>query len=354
MAEQPVKDLLDDDNEDTSQAGASGDAGGGAGKDGLEVQFSDDAFDPEGSEAVADAGAGDAAGDVGDAGAGDAGAGADDDDALSAGGEDEAPGGNAADAEDLDDEAKGYSANVQKRIQREQRATRRAREEANAERAQRIVAQKEAFKLNKNMLEVLGVTVANEIKAKLVALKAAKEAGDSSKEVDIQQELAELNTRMGDINKAKPQFEKEPDFEGAAKPNELAATWKERNKFFGHPKFKAETALVKEIDLRLSKTAGVSSRSPEYFRLLDQAIAADMPDLRTKVKTIFKPVQRQQTQQRVAAVQTRGTTQVRTQAGGSKRVLLNKQDVANMVTFKLDPKNPEHVKQYAREKMEAA
>jgi hypothetical protein len=200
---------------------------------------------------------------------------------------------------------------------------------------------------------VLHSTVLNEIKAKVAQLKAAKEEADTSREVDLQQELNELSARKTDLESARTKLATPPDFEGASRPNELAANWKDKNRWYGNPKFKAESALLENLDRQLAKTGRYSNRSPEYFRELDRMVAAEMPDLRPKVKSVFRPVQKQQPA-RVAAVQTRGATPVRTQASGKGKMLLTKSDVGNMLAFKMDPKNPEHVKQYAREKQESS
>lgn len=254
------------------------------------------------------------------------------------------------DTGDLDEEALSYSKAVQKRIQREQRISRQARAAVESEREERIKAQRELHKRNKDIVEVLSVSVERDIKEKVAALKVAREGEDVGKAVDLEQELDDLRAKKRDIETAKANLEKEPDFGVRARPNELADGWKSRNRWFTHPRFKAETVFAMTIDKRLA-AEGMNPMTPEYFREFDRRIAEELPDLRARVKTVFKPAVKPQAKQTVAAVQPKGAA---VSPAGKTRMTLTKSDLEAMQNFKMDPTNPAHLKQYAREKMEAA
>lgn len=286
------------------------------------------------------------------------------DDTLQAGAEDTVEGAAADPDDELDEEARGYSTAVQKRIMREVRAKRRAREEGEqavlAERAQRIEETRERMKVERALNEVMILNFANDIKEKLAALKRAKEDGDTDKEVEISSELADLQGRKRDLEGNKTRLEESATaFEEKAKV-ELQPTsreipkatqdWLERNAWIKNPAFKAQAAFVRGLDVRLARV--LPPTDPRYFQELDKLIAKELPELKTQIQaTARRPAANGTRAQSAVAPGGRSAGAGRTSGTSSKnRVTLTKADVQNMRDFKMDPKNPAHLKQYARAK----
>lgn len=268
-----------------------------------------------------------------------------------------------AEAEEaVDDDLKSYSKKVQDRIARERRLVRKAREEAenavSQERTLRIEAERKSLSAHKNLTEVLLVNIDGQIKVKTAEILAAKEAGESAKEVEIQGELDDLRAKKREIDGARVDLERQTeDFERKAKEvpvkeqvSDAAQTWVRQNRWFGRKGFAAETLFVHNLDNQLATERG-DKGSAEYFRELNLRIRREIPDLADKVKRAFKP---QSPPRSAVAPVSRSSASVKTDAQGKRRVTLDSTDIKNMREFKLDPTNKAHVAAYAREKLQAS
>jgi hypothetical protein len=381
MANQPGKDVLDGDDdleEEFQDVGGNAleapadkeDGDGPVGKQG--------AGDDEDIEVVleaqtdaADAAAADADKDDVGADAEDAAADAGDDDALSAGGEDGDGAAADIDETDLDEEDRGYSIKMKKRILREKAVTRRAREEGQraleAEREKILTKDRELLQVHLQLGKVVIANIETAIGQAKADLRAAKEVGDTDKEVEAQGKLAELSTQKSEAERKTREIEAaavafEEHVKQRPKPQQPApeatpetTAWLTRNRWFDKPGFKAERLYVISLDKQLVAEGRFVVGTSAYFKELDRRIAKELPDLRKRV----------QQQARSPVANTRGSGAARAGAapGGrsapgrpttapanDRRVVLTKTDFENMRNFKLDPNNKEHQVQWAREK----
>ena len=274
-----------------------------------------------------------------------------------------------AEGDEVGDDLKDLSKNMQKRIARERRIRDREREEAQTaivkERGQRIEAERRSLTAHKNLTEVLLVNIDGQIKAKSTELKAllnaaaTGEEGATEKQVDVQGELDDLRAKKREIEDAKVSLANQTEeFERQAKVIPVTApkisqttqSWLGQNKWFGKKGFAAETLLVRDLDVRLAG-ARMDKGSPEYFRELNRQIKAEMPDLDVKVRRAFKPDRG--VRSAVAPV-SRSSTSVQTNAAGKRRVTLDRADLQNMRNYKIDTSDPKAVALYAREKLAAS
>ena len=298
-------------------------------------------------------------------------------------GADDAPaeGDDAAAADDDaaggDDEAQlkkeGYGKSVRDRIMRERRLVKKAREEADsrvaAEVGKRLEAERTALKANSNLTATLLHATEQQITAAKAALTKAKEDGDTKAEVEGQEKLNDLQLQKRELEGAKKQLETAAaEFEDRAKteqassssgPVPKAQAWLDRNRWFGSDAFKAESLMVRTIDRDLAAKK-MDKNSDDYYRELDRRIKAEMPDIGTKIARHMRTEQGGGKRVRTAvagAQQQNGARQQQTGArpgpGGKQQVRITQADMAAMREFKLDPHNPAHVKEWARNKVGA-
>lgn len=264
-------------------------------------------------------------------------------------------------AEELDpDDRKNYSRKVQKRILRERRIARDASEEADKLRDVVFQERSRTHEVATQMVSVLASNVERELKAALADLTKAKEAGDSAEDSRLTGEIAELQAKKREIEAAKNQLSNEKPVREVRAPTGEAARWKERNRWYEHPRFTAESTYVALIDKKLAAEGRLRVGSPEYFRELDARVKRELPDLGKKASAVFRaaapaPADKRDAQRRspVASVPKGGSgAQQRPAAAGKSRVTLTQADLETMRTFKLDPTNKEHIAAFARQKLE--
>ena len=274
-----------------------------------------------------------------------------------------------AEGDEVGDDLKDLSKNMQKRIARERRIRDREREEAQTaivkERGQRIEAERRSLTAHKNLTEVLLVNIDGQIKAKSTELKAllnaaaTGEEGATEKQVDVQGELDDLRAKKREIEGAKVSLANQTEeFERQAMAVPVTApkispetqSWLGQNKWFGRKGFFAETVAVRQLDIQLAGERG-DKGSVEYFKELNRRIRTEIPDLGVKVKRAFKPDRG--VRSAVAPV-SRSSTSVQTNAAGKRRVTLDRADLQNMRNYKIDTSDPKAVALYAREKLAAS
>ncbi len=268
-----------------------------------------------------------------------------------------------------EDDKKNLTRSMQKRILREKRLGRRqveqvkqeAQQAVSTERQERLNYERDALESKKTANEMLIINLDFLIKDKQGQLKKAKEDGDTDKEVEISSEIADLYSRKREQEGVKQQLtQRATEFEERAKQpvqvhQELSPTtksWLERNKWMTHAAFKSEAIHTRQLDVELSKRMDPSD--PRYFQELDRLIAREIPLLKPKIQALSKrPAARTDTKQQ-GAVAPKGRSapgKSGVNRASSSRVTLTREDLEMMAQFKLDPKNPEHQKQWAREKL---
>lgn len=263
-------------------------------------------------------------------------------------------------------EKKNYSKAMQGRVQRERRLTATARDQAEQANSQ-IAALRMADVQNKVVIAtLLAQSTDAEIASKTAALKAAKENANTDDEIKLQGELDDLRAKKREIDASKETLEKMVKDGVPAKAEDRPASaanphldrWLSRNKWIRDKRFSDEATYARVIDNTLGNefkagTFKFAPNTPQYFAEFDRRIKAKIPNLQTRVQKVYGQQQQQdKPRPRVAPVSRTAPASRAAGAGGSKtKVTLNGADLANMRNFGLDPKNPTHLKEYARNKI---
>lgn len=254
-------------------------------------------------------------------------------------------------------EKKNYSKAMQSRILRE----RRIRERSVAQGQQQAVAaahavkaaKTEALEAQKLSTALLVQVLAQNIAAKQTEMFAAKEAGESQTEVKLLAELSDLQGKKRDVEAAKERLDRvkieDPEAQQIVQSSPDTQAWLSRNRWFTNKQFGPEVSYTRSIDIDLAKAhkAGRFAHAPgtaQYFVELDKRIHARMPALRAQIKKTYGEPRRP-----AVAPVSRGV-----QLKPSNKVTLSRVQLENMVNFGLDPKNPAHLKAYARQVRDGA
>jgi len=252
------------------------------------------------------------------------------------------------------------SKNVQARIMRE-RAVRKRMVEAADARAQveataRQAAENRMLSLELTTAKMADKTLKADIKEVKAELIAAKEAGETTKEVDAQEKLNALQNRLREIEGLQTDIEARveraktaPAAGGAPKLRPITQAWMERNKWFGTEKHAVATGAVKTLSAQLERE-GISPDDPKHYTELDRRLHQELPSLRTRLRadaprqanrpgpgTIVAPARQ---------APARGTS--------PNKVTLTGSDLQNMRSFGMDPNNKVHLQEYARSKQGVA
>lgn len=325
--------------------------------------------------------------DVGTEDGGEDGDGADDESADDGDGLGAEDGSEAGDASDGDSEGEGeseddvpndaeylsYSKNVRKRIDREvklrkkevgqirdqlQNVQQQSVQQIQALTQREQVAQQSLHQMQENYITLLEDSITKDIATKQKELRAAKDEGDSEKEVAAMSDLqglmyqknqaAELKQQVA-ARKSAPPVPSAP----AAPANPLAQRWLDKNKeIFTNKKFRHKAVAIRVIDNDMA-SEGWSPHTEAYYKELDRRIDEEFPGLRKKPpsKGNGKPQGGgKPAGSPVAAVGSGGGGQSQ---GGKNVVRLTKADLINMQKYGMDPTNKEHLKTYARQKLTA-
>lgn len=250
--------------------------------------------------------------------------------------------------QDQDDDTQSYSKRVRKRIERERRIAREAREEAaqlrqtlENERAERVKAMQAVSNQEAENLDRL-------IAEKTNHLKEIREEMDPEKfdeEMGLMDELMDLKLRKRQMASERPSGQREqpsgesdhtseqPTTEQQHQPNPLAVAWAERNDWFGKPAFRTQTVAAQDIDMELAQE-GYNPGDPEYFAELDRRLS-------NRVKVPRKSANSRSPVSGVSARTPR-----------SKNIVtLDESDKAMMRKVGLDPKNKGHCNAFAQERL---
>lgn len=193
-------------------------------------------------------------------------------------------------------------------------------------------------------------------------LADAIERGDTAKQIELQKKLGRVSAQLlamenyqkrtqkgeGEGEKAQPRTEDRPAPTGRAAFKPEARPWYDRNKeWFDDPSRSVERAAVAAIDADLTREGYELSDSDRYDEL-DRRMKEKFPTLYRKGDSGRN---RQQGRQRVAGVghESTGAGRGDPDRGGGRTQALTNEDKRLMRTFKLDPANPEHVKNFRRE-----
>ena len=181
------------------------------------------------------------------------------------------------------------------------------------------------------------------------AYKEAHESGDSDRMVDAQAKMTEANYRLQQLKGYRPpplqeqEVEVKSDYEQqrpVPKPDTKAATWKERNPWFGPNR--VMTAMALGLHEELTSTHGPAyATTDEYYQRIDKMMRDKFPEeFGAETKTSDgggKPVQRTEKPATVVAPASRSTS--------SKKIVLKQSQLNIAKRLNLTPE------QYAREFM---
>ena len=270
--------------------------------------------------------------------------GTDDDDASKAGGDDD------------------YSKKVKARIGREQRAKRKAQDEASFWKKQAEQLAKDQYERDKKTFEKDIEQADSEIEQVQADLERAIEDGQTKDQVRLTNRLTDLKA-----NKARAEFslnDLSPDgnvqpFDGKissqpeTKADKESDKWmEERSDWYRQPGFEKATRLANRLDRELYKE-GYDPDSAEYFEELDARMKKQMPDLYDDPAAADTTQDDDETTTRRRSPVAGVDQQTGRQKPGSSKVELTERDFANMRQFNLDVNDPEVLKEYARNKREA-
>ena len=207
-------------------------------------------------------------------------------------------------------------------------------------------------------------------------LRTAIEAGDTDKQVELQDEMAGVSAQLqlaGLRQRAQPSAD--PDDDGGddqpasqpaanQQPTQMTPAtnaWYRRNvAWFEHPNYAWANQLARKIDAEMSADGRVHDEA--YFQELDRRLIEEAPTLKEfidvpdpkpaadpgeKPKKAGKRGKRKPARTPVAPAGNGG-------GEGRTRVTITQADTAKMERFGLDPENPEDVKAFAQSKIETA
>jgi hypothetical protein len=227
---------------------------------------------------------------------------------------------------------KGGNDEVDERLRAAQEEARAAREELDRFRAQQADSERAASKEAVNRM-------VSEIEAVEAQLEEAIEAGDTKKQVRLTSQLTDLKARKLSVES---RVEAEP-----VKParNPKVEGWMRRNDWYNQPGKERYTRLTNRLDREVA-AEGYDPKSDDYWVELDTRLKREAPELFAEDKP-----ERKRSGDRVAPVS--GDAGGTAKRSTDSRVRLERADFRVMRKFGLDPNNPKHVKEFARNKLEA-
>ena len=225
----------------------------------------------------------------------------------------------------LEDEDESYSDKVRKRIAREARLKEQARQDAVEARREADEAHAELAKLRaKHQVGEYD----KEVKTAQEELKQARSDGDVDKEIAAATKIADIQAKKANIRE-EPPVRVERDTDG----NPAREAWLKRNAWYTEEKYEAQADTAASISARLI-AKGKDPSEPKFWQELDRELgdAVKLPEPSRPRPAV---------------------------AGGNdppparnpKRVVITADDKSRMRRYHLDPENPEHLKEWARNKI---
>lgn len=260
-------------------------------------------------------------------------------------------------ADEEDDE--GYSARVRKRLAKE-RAKRGESERRAAE------AEAEAARLRKQLSTVQSRAVDSSVaslddkrKDLLKQIVAAREEGDTEKEIALQDELDDVKFDLRRAKEAKAAVSRrvqEDGDDGRARQEQKAQPREITRRFLDEVGFsewsRADKAMLSAVDVEIAEEGRLTPDQPEYYDEMRKRMRKLRPDLFDDVSDGFDDDDDDQPQRRTrrrspASAGTRESG--RSDVSGS-RVKVTAQDKRIMRMMKLDPTNAAHLREFAANK----
>jgi hypothetical protein len=256
------------------------------------------------------------------------------------------------------DELEDYSEKVKTRLKQMKKVwhdERREKERALREQqeaialAQKIMEENKRLKSSlskgeKTLIDTYKGAAELEMEVATRAYKEAYESGDTEKVVEAQRKLTEANWKLQNVKSYRPPLqEEEVEVQSqqrvdVSRPDPKAASWQERNPWFGSDRMM--TALALGLHEELTSVHGPAyATTDEYYQRIDKTMRAKFPE-KFGVETQTsdgggRPVQRTEKPATVVAPASRSTS--------SKKVVLKQSQLSIAKKLGLTPE------QYARE-----
>ena len=232
-----------------------------------------------------------------------------------------------------------YSEKVRKRIAKE--VAKRAEAEQKAVNLEQRLAE-----LEKKTFDLAGKSLKNNYSSVSAELKTAIEEGNTEKQVELYEKMADIRGQMSkteELSASVPKVEKKQ-----AETPPLAADWvKENREWFNKPGFRKETAMAYGIDAELTEE-GWDVNDPDYYIEMDKRLKASGLKYfnnvsEDTVQTDKNVVQKNnRVQSPVAGVSRKKGTD-------SNRVKLTQDDIRTAQTFGIDINDEAALKRFAKE-----
>ena len=232
-----------------------------------------------------------------------------------------------------------YSEKVRKRIAKE--VAKRAEAEQKAVNLEQRLAE-----LEKKTFDLAGKSLKNNYSSVSAELKTAIEEGNTDKQVELYEKMADIRGQMSkteELSASVPKVEKKQ-----AETPPLAADWvKENREWFNKPGYRKETAMAYGIDAELTEE-GWDVNDPDYYIEMDKRLKASgmayfSKEEKDTVQTNENVVQKNnRVQSPVAGVSRKKGTD-------SNRVKLTQDDIRTAQTFGIDINDEAALKRFAKE-----
>jgi hypothetical protein len=232
-----------------------------------------------------------------------------------------------------------YSEKVRKRIAKEV-AKRAEAEQKAVELEQRLAdLEKKTFDIASKSLKNNYTTVSSE-------LKTAIEEGNTEKQVELYEKMADIRGQMSKTEELSSEIPKVEKKQAQTPP--LAADWvKDNREWFNKPGFRKETAMAYGIDAELTEE-GWDVNDPDYYIEMDKR-------LKTSGLSYFNKSQEDAVQTDKNVVQKNNRVQSpvagvsRKKGTDSNRVKLTQDDIRTAQTFGIDINDEAALKRFAKE-----
>jgi hypothetical protein len=252
----------------------------------------------------------------------------------------------AADApdEDVDEDLQDLPVEAQRKVMAERRKARDAQAEADKHRQSQHNAEIERAKSQEQ-------TATNELEKQRQAYRDAVEEGDTDKQLQASEAIADLKYKLNQWSEYRTRLENSsPQPAQQSQPKgttEEANRWLSRNKWFQDPQYQEHAQFARTVDKNLV-AEGWDPASREYFDELERRMLRKYPDLPIHKAAGGQTTQKRKPKRSPVGAPDKGQATPR-QSRGNK-VVLTQEDRQNMRRFGLDPNDDATVRMYAQEK----
>jgi len=233
-----------------------------------------------------------------------------------------------------------YSEKVRKRIAKEV-AKRAEAEQRIAELEERLA------ETEKKTFDIASKSLSNQLKSVSASLKQAIEDGDTDKQVQLYENMADIRNQLSKTEEYSAQTPKK-DAKKEVKAPPLAAEWvKSNSKWFNKPGYRKETAMAYGIDAELTEE-GWDVNDPGYYEEMDKRLKDSGLSYFTKSEENTSNSEKNVVQ-KANRVQSPVAGVSRKKGNDSNRVKLTSDDLATAKTFGIDINDEAALKRFAKE-----